>query len=284
MGVGIGIDPGKLSGGLIPGGASILPPEITVDIWRNGLEQRAWSCHQPSRWYNGTCVTGGVAVDGEKTFDATQTNTRFLPFPVYSIQGCDTADLNQPEYMAMAQKALSSGLSAEFAKEITLGTYSGNPSFDTVATPISLTTDTNIVHAISQLIYKRTLVASVVGQMVLHVPIHLTPQLNDRNLIEARLDGVFLRGTNIRVSLDSYPGFTPGKIVDGSAGSGTASTPGTTSYITLTGPVEYGLGEVVAKEAEGNVMNLINQTASRVEQMGIFRFDPCGVYTVLVTD
>lgn len=284
MGVGVGIDPGRNINGLIPGGASILPPEITVDVWRNGLDFRGWSCHRPRRFYNSSCVPGGVAVGtAVKTFDATQSNFKFLPFPIYSMQGCDTADVRALDYRQMAELALSSGLSREFAQEITVSTYSGNPSFKSKAIPVNTTTTySTLTPAISKLLKSRSQ-ADVIGSSVLHVPIHLAPKLANETLVESRLDGLYLTGTSVRISLDVYPSFTPDLDTAGAANGGEIPL-ATETYITITGPVEYGLGEVNYAEVHGIVKDVVNHTATRVEQMGIFRFDTCGVYTALVAE
>lgn len=283
MGTGIGIDPGKPINGLIPGGARPLPASIEVKDWATGLEYQAWSSHKPSRWYSATCrITGVDQSSNEKTLDATSETPTFFPFDVYSLRGCETADLHDAEYKTMAELSLISGLSYEFAKEITLGNFSGSPSFKSVAIPISLSATSDYPAAIRQL-KKARVKAGHVGVSVYHAPVWLLPEFASLNLVEPRLDGLYVPGSNDRWSFDYYEGFTPDLDTAGDANGGTASGAGT-SYVTITGPVEYGLGEIKATVAEGIKMKQTNHVAVEVRQAGIFRFDTTGVYTVLITE
>lgn len=283
MGTGIGIDPGKPINGLIPGGARPLPASITVDDWKTGLEYQAWSNHKPSRWYSSTCRISGVSQSSnEKTLDVDAETPTFFPFEVYSLQGCDTADLHDAEYKQMAELSLISGLSYEFAKEITLGDFSGSPSFKSVAWPVSLSATADYAAAIRQL-KKSRVKSGHIGVSVYHAPVWLLPEFAALNMVESRLDGLYVPGSNDRWSFDYYEAFTPDLDVAGDANGGTASGAGT-SYVTITGPVEYGLGDIKATVAEGLTQDLTNNVAAEVKQSGIFRFDTTGVYTVLITE
>ncbi len=195
----------------------------------------------------------------------------FHPWTAYDFEKCDTTDIVTEADLARVRNKLTNTRSALFANEISLGTFSGSPSFRTVGQSVSNTAQTAI-NGVARLIDARVSVKAQ-GPHIIHVPVVLRPRFEDANIVSNDL---------YRIVYDDYVDiYDPTSALVG-GGNATAPSAGE-AFIAVTGAYEYGFVEGVAGKAETIDARLTNSQLVGVEDKLFYRFDTTNVFLAKVT-
>lgn len=197
----------------------------------------------------------------------------FVPWPIYLPDGCDLSAFWGEDWNGRASEALDAYTAWALSRELDTGAATANPSLRSTGVDISGAGAVNVSTAISSLIRARV-EAGFGGVMTAHIPAWLIPPSLDHYQLEPTGGAVTSLGL-VRVSMG--PGYT------GASPAGAASAAGE-GYIYMTGPVEFELSPIKSLLSDPADQNLpTNMIEVYAERMGIYRFDPCGVFAVLAS-
>lgn len=248
---------------LIPGG---------FDAWRDGVTWQANSCNRSQGWSD--CTDESRAT--EKCDPPDAVIPEFRPWTIYVPDGCSTTPKGKAtSYSQRTSEVLEAYSAGAVSRELATAEFApSNPSLEKAAllavnpSPGAL----DILDAVQLLIQAR-ITAGYYGVHVLHVPMWMIPGLDANYLLNAA--GRAVMGNVLVSPGPGYPGRNPD-----SEGAPTDPAPGE-GWLYISGPVEYGLGPVMApQEPEETIDRRLNTMLAIAERMAIVRFDTCGVFAI----
>lgn len=248
------VETGRLRGGILSAARSL---PATYNEWRQGVT------------FNQECGASGVAIcvdpgaATDKTTNSIADPVEFDPFLVYHSKECSTW-MDQDDILDMARRGFERGLSKQLALQLQddiSGT--GNPKLND---GVDLTPGGGPVGIVATLCGLLDAAADCeLSDLVIHAPHHALPAFLTSNLVEWDDAGSVWRIGPHRLSVDGY----------GTSGIGAVVAAADESWIYVTGPVEWALGEELELDA---IKAPTNEAIALVERLAMLRFDPCCVF------
>lgn len=208
-----------------------------------------------------------------KPVGLSQAGLVFEPFDLSAVAGCDlVASMQQMGRSGeQARNALETSTAWAISRELETGAVQGNASLNSEANDISSSGAVELGAGIASLL--REWAIDWGHQPTLHMPWWALPLADEANLTS-------FSGTQITVASGTVP-VCVGPGYRGTVGPGDVQAANGEAWLYLTGPVEWGATDITVP-SEGGQERRTNDGDVTVQRYGIYRFDPCQAYAVLV--
>lgn len=262
--------------GFIRGGREV---PFGVDEWRgDDVQHKQEPCDAGGSYPNAQKWCDDELVDfpagdplPEKTGVETVVSLPFNSWTMHHEEYCERTDIVLDADKARVAKHLENITSALFAQELSLGSYSGNPSFRSIGVAV---TDTAYApkDAVARLLDARV-DNLVVGPHIIHAPIALKPFFDDLNIAS---------NDTYRVVYDAYvKSFDP--VQNTIAGGATTAPTSSQAWIAITGQYEYATDGASTEETVTIDARTANTSFIQAEKKAFYHLDTCGIFLAKVT-